>query len=157
MSALETSQRTDEPETSPSPADEQTQVGTGARSSLPREELLRLHGLHPMPGYPDRLQVLGNAAPESAGLGCHPGLCISNKFSSNVDVARLANLNKQSIFLKKSLSMPEIFTLPATEAKACETKIQDNGPEQLCSSVYVYLALSTAPASFRHPINTHIR
>lgn len=98
MSALETSQRTDEPETSPSPADEQTQVGTGARSSLPREELLRVHRLHPMPGYPDRLQVLGNAAPESAGLGCHPGLCISNKFSSNVDVARLANLNKQSIF-----------------------------------------------------------
>ena len=42
-----------------------------------------------MPGHPDRLQVLGNAGPESAGLGCHPGLCISNKFSNNVDVARL--------------------------------------------------------------------
>lgn len=89
MSALETSQRTDEPETSPSPAGEQTQVGTGARSSVPREELLRVPGLHPMPGHPDRLQVLGNAGPESAGLGCHPGLCIFNKFSSNVDVARL--------------------------------------------------------------------
>lgn len=98
MSALETSQRTDEPETSPSPSDEQTQVGTGARSSVPREELLRVHRLHPMPGHPDRLQVLGNAGPESAGLGCHPGLCISNQLSSNVDVARLANLNSKVFF-----------------------------------------------------------
>ena len=65
------------------------QVGTGARSSVPREELLRLQRLYLMPGHPDRLQVLGNAGPESAGLGCHPGLCISNKFSNNVDVARL--------------------------------------------------------------------
>lgn len=89
MSALETSQRNDEPETSPSPAGEQTQVGTGACSSVPREELLRVQRLHPMPEHPDHLQVLGNAGPESAGLGCHPGLCIFNKFSSNVDVARL--------------------------------------------------------------------
>lgn len=134
MSALATSQRTDEPEQA-HPCRRRTQVETGAVRLSQGKNCLGCLGCtlcqeHQIACRSWEMQVLSQ---QSWGA---TGLCIFNSSQVMLVARSVADLNSK-VFLK-SLSVPEFFTLPATEAKAYETKIKDNGPEPLYSSVCIW-------------------